>query len=86
MAQKEALEKVVADLSQEKGLPVALEGQPVEVVTGAGGLEVANPTNLAGVEAAVHEGTDTANQNVWAIAGLFVGFGLLVVVWKLVRP
>lgn len=86
VAQKELLEELEKLLSKEAGLPVALQGQPVEVVSGEGGVEVANPTDVSGVESAVASDTETANQNLWALAGLLCGAAFLVVVWKLVRP
>ena len=62
------------DLTAAGGLPVA------------GSVTVSNPTSVAGLEASVASGTETSNQNVWAIFGMVVGFGLLAFLYKLVRP
>lgn len=51
-----------------------------------GTVTVSNPTSVSGLEARVVEGTDTANQNIWAVFGMVVGFALLAGLWKLVRP
>lgn len=56
------------------------------VVESPGGVEVSNPTDVAGVEAAVQQDSETFNSTSWAIFGLIVGFGALAVVYKLVRP
>ena len=56
------------------------------IVEPAGGIEVSNPTNVAGVEDAVLQNSETSNSNIWAIFGMVVGFGLLAALYKLVRP
>lgn len=55
-------------------------------VEAPGGVELSNPPDVAGVEQAVVNTNDTANQNLWAIFGLVVGFGLLFWFFRLVRP
>ena len=83
-----AVEQLHDDLRPEGAVfPVRIAGQdsPVEVEV-PGGVLVNNPTNVEGVQAAVHEATETGNQNAWAIAGLAFGVILLIFVWKVVRP
>ena len=82
------LAEIHADLTPEKGLRTTVVGQaaPLEAKVVEGSVSVANPTDVTGVQAAVEDNSETFNSNAWAIAGLFVGFGLLVVIWKLVRP
>lgn len=82
-----AVDRVHGDLTAEEGVGVQLLSQvaPVEVVAPEG-VEISNPPDVAAVEASVREGTDTSNQNTWAVVGLLVGFGLLAVIYKVVRP
>lgn len=81
------LQTLHSDLTAEGGVPVLVEGQGGSIDVGVpAGVEVTNPPDLEGVQAAVVDGSETNNQNLWAIAGLFVGFGLLAVLYKLVRP
>ena len=82
-----ALQEATEALNSEAGLPVKVAGQAEPLISEISApVEVANPTDVSGVEAAIGTNTDTGNQNVWAIFGLLVGFGLLGVIWKLVRP
>ena len=85
------LEKVVEDLEQEKGLPVKVGSLP-ELPSGSqpiGTVEVSNTPDAAaleGVQTAQEIGNQTGNQNLWSLAGLVVGFGFLMILWKLLRP
>jgi len=56
------------------------------VVEAPSGVEVSNPPDVAAVRQAVIDANETGNQNVWAIFGLVVGFGILAWFYKLVRP
>lgn len=76
------------DLTPEPGLPVRIAGQagPVQTKVSEGSVAVSNPTDVEGVEDAVVQNSETFNSTSWAIFGLVVGFCLLGVVFKLVRP
>lgn len=80
--------KLLGILEAEKGLGVEILGQagPIQAEVAEGTVEVSNPTDVAGVEAAVVDNSETFNSTTWAIFGLVVGFGVLAVFWKLVRP
>jgi hypothetical protein len=82
------LAQLHADLTGEAGLPVRVEGQagPIATTVGEGTVAVSNPTDVAGLEAAQHETSETFDSNLWAVFGMVVGFGALAVIWKLVRP
>ena len=85
---EELLRQLDRDVTPEAGVPTRIVGQsgPVETKVAEGTVTVANPTDVTPVKAAVEDNSETFNSSAWAIAGLFVGFGLLVVIWKLVRP
>jgi hypothetical protein len=74
--------------TSEAGLPIRIATQagPVETTVAEGSVAVANPTDVAGVEDAVVQNSETFNSTTWAIFGLVVGFGLLAAIFKLVRP
>jgi hypothetical protein len=80
--------QVHKDLTATEGVPVRVIGQKsaIEVSSVSGGLKVSNQPSLAGVESASLTTAETGNQNLWAICGFFVGFGLLALIYKLVRP
>lgn len=82
------LGEIDADLTPEKGLPTMVVGQagPIATTVGEGTVAVSNPTDVTGVQTAVESNSETFVSNVWAIAGLLVGFALLAVIYKLVRP
>lgn len=85
---RNATQAAQALLGQEGGLPVKLAGQSavIETTSAGGGSETVTVANLEGVENAVTQDAETVNSALWGIAGLFVGFLLLGVVFKLVRP
>lgn len=85
VASKELLQAVKGSLTAEGGQPVSFP-EPVEVASSPGGLQVANPTDVTGVEAAVRDNSETFDSNAWAIFGVVAGFALLAFIWKLVRP
>ncbi len=82
------LDQVHGDLTSEPGLPVRILGQAgaLQTEVAGGSVAVSNPTDVAGVQAAVRDNSETFVSNTWAIFGLVVGFGVLAVFWKLVRP
>jgi hypothetical protein len=82
------LAQLHTDLTGEEGLPIRFLGQagPVETKVGEGSVAVTNPTDVSGVEAAVDDNSQTFVSNTWAIFGLVLGFALLAVLFKLVRP
>jgi hypothetical protein len=82
------LAQLHTDLSPESGLAIRFLGQagPVETKVAEGTVAVSNPTDVAGVEAAVQDNSETFNSTTWAIFGMVVGFALLAVIFKLVRP
>lgn len=53
-----------------------------EVLVDNSGVE----TGLTSVQGEVATNTETANQNLWAVFGLLVGFGGVFVLWRLFRP
>ncbi|MEX2105921.1 MAG: hypothetical protein WD810_03380 [Solirubrobacterales bacterium] len=55
-------------------------------VSAPAGVEVTNQPDTEMVRQAVVDNSETLNQNIWAVLGLVVGFGLLAAVYKLVRP
>jgi hypothetical protein len=70
-------------------LKTELQGIDVEhplPVSAEGSVEVTNPPDVAAVKAAVVDNSETFVSNVWGLAGLFVGLGALVWLFKLVRP
>lgn len=81
-----AVQQLEKALTPEAGLPVHLGQVPLPVESAGGSVAVSNPTDLTPVKQAVVDGTETSNQNIWAVFGLLVGFGCLGVVYKLVRP
>jgi hypothetical protein len=83
----EHLNAIEHAIEVEGGLPVKVVGQAGDVTVAApGGIEVTNPPDVASVRAAVDAGTETANQNMWALAGIFLGGVLLGWVFRMVRP
>ncbi len=82
-----ALDQVHDDLNLPGGLPTRFVGQDssFEAVL-PDGVEVTNPPDVGSVQAAVDAGTETSNQNAWAILGVALGFGVLVWLYKVVRP
>lgn len=75
------------DATAAGGVPVSIAGQSAPVgVEAPEGFEVSNPPNVAAVQAAVKEGTETANQNVWAALGMIAGAIGIAFIWRLVRP
>lgn len=78
-------------LSEQLELP---DGSPVRIVGSEAVVETRSsaPTegaiegNFERVEQAVVTGTETSNSNLWGLAGLFVGFGTLFCLYKMVRP
>ena len=87
-AAQELLAEVRTDLEHENGLLVRLAQLPPlsEGSESIGSVTVSEAPTDGEVLTAVNEGTDTSNQNLWALAGLFCGFGLLMVLWRLLRP
>lgn len=84
----ELLKEVRDDLQHEDGLHVRLSQLP-ELPEGSntiGTVDVGSSPSDGEVVAAVNEGTDTSNQNLWALAGMFLGFGLIAFLWRLMRP
>lgn len=82
------LAELHADLTPEGGLPARIVSQagPVATTVGEGTVAVSNPTDVSGLEAAQHESSETFDTNLWAVFGMVVGFAVLGVFWKLVRP
>jgi len=88
---RDAVKQLHDDLTPGGGVPVSIAGQTgaVEVFEsgeGGGPAENVHVNNLGGVEEAVVSDSETVNQALWGIAGLFVGFLLLGVIYKVVRP
>lgn len=84
----EDLVELHEDLTAKGGLAVAVQSLP-ELPAGAaaiGTVEVTKAPPDTFVQAAVNQDTETMNSAAWGIAGLFVGFLVLAVFWKLVRP
>lgn len=84
------LDLVREDLNGGPGIRariVGQEGGPIETVSSASsGGESVTVSNLEGVENAVVQDAETVNAALWGIAGLFCGFLLLGVLFKVVRP
>jgi hypothetical protein len=78
---------LVAALAPVGGLGVRLLGQvsPLETLP-TEGSQSESDDSFASLEAAVVSNTETANSDMWGIAGFFVGIFALFGVYKLVRP
>ena len=83
----QGLEAIEQDLVPLEGaFPVEIAGQAKDLqVIAPTGVEVSNPPDVAAVQAAVLQGTETGNQNLWSLAGLAAGGVLLVVFWRIAR-
>jgi hypothetical protein len=82
-----AIDELAEQLDQVEGSPVRIVGSEAVVETrDSAPTEGATEANFEGLEAAVVADTETNNSNLWGLAGLFVGFGTLMVLYRVVRP
>jgi hypothetical protein len=64
----------------------AILAAPLPVDPGGRGVEVTNPPDLEPVTQASLDARDTSHSDLWGLAGMLTGFGLLVAFYRLLRP